>query len=198
MLDLLASARQQHFLGPGDIQAHVDHSLAFAALVPTPPERAIDLGSGAGVPGIVLALLWPASTWTFIDANVRRTEFLRHAVASLHLDDRVEVLTARAEIVGRDPAWRGGVDLVVARGFGPPAVTAECAAPFLRTDGAVVVAEPPGGDPKRWPTAGLELLGLATAGVAATPVALQRLRQVAPCPERYPRRVGIPAKRPLF
>jgi len=198
LLDLLASAREQHFLGPGEVEAHVDHSLAFAALVPEPPDRAVDLGSGAGVPGLVLALLWPASSWCLVDANVRRTEFLRHAIEFLELDDRVQVLTSRAEVVGRDPEWRGTADLVVARGFGPPAVVAECAAPLLRPGGGLVVAEPPGGDPDRWPAGGLELLGLVAAGRITTPVALQRLQQVAPCPDRYPRRVGVPAKRPLF
>ncbi len=184
------AAREQHFLGPGDVGAHVDHSLAFAALVPVPPDRAVDLGSGAGVPGLVLALVWPASTWCLVDANVRRTEFLRQGIASLDLDDRVQVLTSRAEIVGRDPLWRGAADLVVARGFGPPAVAAECAAPLLRPDGFLVVAEPPGGAPDRWPVAGLELLGMVEAGRITVPVALQRLRQALPCPERYPRRVG--------
>jgi 16S rRNA (guanine527-N7)-methyltransferase len=198
LLDLLAFAREQHFLGPGDVEAHIDHSLAFAALIPKSPDRAVDLGSGAGVPGLVLALLWPASRWCLVDANVRRTVFLRQAIESLQLDDRVQVLTRRAEVVGRDLEWRGTADLVVARGFGAPAVVAECAAPLLRTSGALVVAEPPGGVPDRWPAAELELLGLVEAGRITTPVALQRLQQVAPCPDRYPRRVGVPSKRPLF
>lgn len=198
MLTLLASAREQHFLGPGAVGAQLDHSLAFALLVPAPPRRAVDLGSGAGVPGLVLALRWPASMWALVDANVRRSEFLRQAITFLQLDARVEVVTQRAEVIGRNPAWRGRSDLVVARGFGSPAVTAECAAPLLRTDGTLIVAEPPGGAPERWSRDGLDLLGLADDGRVAVPVALQRLRQASACPDRYPRRVGIPSKRPLF
>ncbi len=178
--------------------AHLEHSLAFATLVPEAPSRAVDLGSGAGVPGLVLALLWPGSSWALVDANVRRTGFLREAIAALHLEQRVEVIAERAEIVGRAPTWRSAADLVVARGFGPPAVTAECAAPLLRSGAALVVAEPPGGAPDRWPTDGLALVGLARDGDVVDPVALQRLLQVAPCPDRYPRRVGIPVKRPLW
>jgi len=159
---------------------------------------AVDLGSGAGVPGLVLALLWPASSWVLLDANVRRTSFVRDALPGLGLDGRVEVVTARTEVAGRDHQWRGTADVVVARGFGPAAITAESAAPFLRAGGALVVAEPPGGAPDRWPEGGLELLGLARDGSVVAPVALQRLRQVRPCPDRYPRRVGIPQKRPLF
>jgi 16S rRNA (guanine527-N7)-methyltransferase len=198
LLELLAAARSQHFLGPGDVAGHLGHSLAFASLITEAPGLAVDLGSGAGIPGLVLALLWPASHWVLLDANVRRTTFLRDALPTLGLDARVEVVTTRTELAGRHPRWRGAADLVVARGFGPPAVTAESAAPFLRTGGAVVVAEPPGGAPGRWPAAGLELLGLTEDGTVVVPVALQRLRQARPCPERYPRRVGIPQKRPLF
>jgi 16S rRNA (guanine527-N7)-methyltransferase len=198
LLELLAAAREQHFLGPGDVGAHVEHSLAFASLIPAAPDRAVDLGSGAGIPGLVLALLWPMSTWVLVDANIRRTGFLRHAIDSLELDGRVLVAANRAEILGRAAEWRGMADLVVARGFGPPAVVAECAAPLLRLGGALVVAEPPGGAPDRWPAPDLALLGLVAAGATTTPVALQRLVQVEPCPDRYPRRVGIPSKRPLF
>jgi 16S rRNA (guanine527-N7)-methyltransferase len=198
LLELLSDARQQHFLGSDDVEALLAHSLGFPALVPDPPAQAVDLGSGAGIPGLVLALVWPSSCWTLLDANLRRTQFVRHAVATLGLADRVEVVTDRAELVGRHPRWRSAADLVVARGFGPPAVVAECGAPLLRVGGSLVVAEPPGGAPERWPADGLELLGLASDGRATSPIALQRLRQVRPCSDRYPRRVGIPLKRPLF
>ncbi len=198
LVELLTAARTQHFLGPGDIASHLEHSLAFACLVPIAPGRGVDLGSGAGVPGLVLALRWPESTWVLLDANARRTEFLRSAVAALKLEDRVEVVVRRAEEAGHDPRWRGSADLVVARGFGPPGVTAECAAPLLRVGGTVVVAEPPGGAPDRWPADGLRLLGLVADGRMVDPVALQRLRLDFETSERYPRRVGIPAKRSLF
>ena len=160
--------------------------------------RAVDLGSGAGIPGLVLASLWPDSTWTLIEANIRRCGFLHEAVSALHIQDRVEVLTDRAEQVGHAGARRARADLVVARSFGPPAVTAECAAPLLRLNGTLVVAEPPGGAADRWPEAGLAQLGLVTDGAVVTPTALQRLRQESLCPPRYPRRTGIPGKRPLF
>jgi 16S rRNA (guanine527-N7)-methyltransferase len=198
LLSLLSAARDQHFLGPGAVGAHLEHSLAFAAFVPEAPARAIDLGSGAGIPGLVLALQWPGSVWALVEANVRRSGFLREAVSALQLDDRVEVVTQRAEVVARDPLWRASADLVVARGFGPPAVVAECAAPMLRPGGLLVVAEPPGGAPDRWPAQGLAVVGLASDQWVAEPVALHRLRQVEPCPDRYPRRVGIPLKRPLW
>ena len=69
-----------------------------------------------------------------VDARARRCAFLGEAIVALGLDARVDVVEARAEVVGRDPGHRGGYDLVVARGFGPPAAVAECAAPLLRLD----------------------------------------------------------------
>jgi 16S rRNA (guanine527-N7)-methyltransferase len=180
------------------VEDHVRHAAAFVVAVGAPPDRGVDLGSGGGVPGLVLALEWSTTTWVLLDASERRTEFLTDAVDELGLTGRVEVRRARAESAGRDPACRGHFDLVVARAFGSPAVTAECAAPLLRTDGVLVVSEPPAPS-DRWPAEDLALLGLEALGRSGLPDAgVQVLQQVRPCPERYPRRVGIPSKRPLW
>jgi 16S rRNA (guanine527-N7)-methyltransferase len=113
------------------------------------------------------------------------------------LGGRVMVVAERAERVGRGPI-RGTVDLVVARSFGSPSVTAECAAPLLRPNGRLVVAEPPGGEPERWDLVGLAQLGMGIGVSRSEPTAFQVLVQVEPCPDRFPRRVGVPSKRPLF
>jgi 16S rRNA (guanine527-N7)-methyltransferase len=120
-------------------------------------------------------------------------------VVELELADRVAVRTARAEDAGRDPALRARFALVTARSFGPPAVTAECGAPFLHVGGGLVVAEPPGGDDARWPAAGLDRLGLEDEGVvAATEATVRRLRAVRLADDRYPRANGVPSAQPLF
>lgn len=88
---------------------------------------------------------------------------------------------------------------MVARLFGPSAVTAECAAPLLETGGVLIVSEPPTEAVGRWSSSGLAELGLAWVTVVAGEAGrFAVLRQVEPCPERFPRRTGIPAKRPLF
>jgi 16S rRNA (guanine527-N7)-methyltransferase len=201
---MLGEARGLGFLGPGPVEAHVAHARGFAAAaasagVPVDQDLAVvDLGSGGGVPGLVLAALWPDAGLALMDGSARRAEFLRRAVEVCHLEDRVSVWEQRAEDAGRDPQRRGQADLVVARGFGPPSVTAECAAPLLREGGRLVVSEPPGDLHDRWPEGPLGELGLGCPSMFRDRFGFQVMTQCRPCPERFPRRVGVPAKRPLF
>jgi 16S rRNA (guanine527-N7)-methyltransferase len=177
----------------------MEHAEALVAVLGFPKRSFLDLGSGGGLPGLVLALRWPESRGVLLDAGRRRGEHLETACAELGLADRVTVVRARAEEAGRDRRWRGSVDLVVARGFGSPAVTAECAVGFLRAGGRLVVSEPPGGDPTRWDPSGLARLGFEGPeilhGHGATVAAFVL---PAPADERWPRRTGVPAHRPLW
>jgi 16S rRNA (guanine527-N7)-methyltransferase len=200
LTDELERSQRLGFIGPGPVAEHVAHASGFAAGLDAPPGRFLDLGSGGGVPGLVLAALWPSAKAVLLDAGERRVAFLQEAVARLGLESRVEALRARAEEAGRVAELRGAFDLVVARSFGAPAVTAECGAPFLRVGGRLVVSEPPedrhSGD--RWPPDGLAPLGLVVGPSWRAPYGYQALVQRELCPSRYPRRVGQPSKRPLF
>jgi len=201
LVAVLEEARARGFLGPGPVGAHLEHAAGFAEAIASsaPPRSAVDLGSGGGVPGLVLAIAWPDSTWTLVEAHGRRASFLQEAASQLGCAARVHVVAERAEIVGRDPAHRGRYPLVVARSFGPPAVTAECASALLAPGGVLVVSEPPASDGARWRPAGLSLLGAAPERLVRTAKGtFQLIRQASPCPSRYPRRVGVPSKRPLF
>jgi 16S rRNA (guanine527-N7)-methyltransferase len=184
-------------LGPAPAAEHHAHALAFAAAAGAAPGRAADLGTGGGVPGLVLAEHWPDSTWVLIETDGRRAAFLDDAVARLGLAARVVVLHARAEDIGRDQQQRATFDLVTSRSFGKPAVAAECAAPLLRLGGVFVVSDPPAGAGDRWPAGALAELGLEVASRSENPQ-LTVLRQAQACPDRFPRRAGLPAKRPLF
>ncbi len=199
LLGVLAEAQTRGLLGPGPLEAPIRHARAFASLLPTDhPGQAdvLDLGSGGGLPALPLALTWPASRWTLVDAMRRRTSFLEEAVHALGLGARVDVITARAETL--PAAWRGRFDAVTARGFGPPAVVAECSAPWPRGGGPVVISDQPGGGTERWPAEGLALLGLVRERSTVGPPALTGLRLASACPDRFPRRTGIPLKRPLW
>lgn len=199
---VLERARESGFVGPGPIVFHVEHAEALAAAVgPGFGGRFLDLGSGAGVPGLALALGWPAATGTLLDSQRRRCSFLEGALLELGVADRIGVECGRAEELARRPDLRHSYDLVVARGFGSPAVTAECAVGFLRAGGGLVVSEPPGqGRPDRWPAEGLAALGLRGPELHGRQEGprFAVLRLVEQASERWPRRVGVPAKRPLW
>jgi 16S rRNA (guanine527-N7)-methyltransferase len=188
-------------LGPGPVDVHLDHGEAMAVAVGSDFRgRFLDLGSGAGVPGVILLALWPAATGVLLDARKRRCVFLEAAVIRLGLSDRASVACGRAEEVARQRDFRGAFDLVVARGFGPPATTAECAVGFLGAGGRLVVSEPPGeADPRRWPAAGLAELGLLGPELRREEEAgIALFTAPEPAGERWPRRVGVPGRRPLW
>jgi 16S rRNA (guanine527-N7)-methyltransferase len=196
---VLARAQRSGLLGPGPVAEHVEHARRLAELIGPPPSSFLDLGSGGGVPGLVLALSWPTTTVVLLDASRRRGEHLRAACAELGLAGRATVLVARAEEAARRPEWRAQLALVIARGFGAPAVTAECAVGFLEVGGELVVSEPPGGAPGRWDPAGLERLGLAEPTVqTGGGASIARLRLRRPPGPEWPRRTGVPARRPLW
>jgi 16S rRNA (guanine527-N7)-methyltransferase len=159
---VLTDAQRIGLLGPGPVARHIEHARSFGTAV-EPPTWFADLGSGAGVPGLVLAaMVWPTSNALLVESQHRRIEHLRRSVAELAMDERVRIYAGRAEAAGRGE-WRGRMDVVVARAFGPPAVVAECGAPLLRPGGVLLVSEPPRSGPDRWPTAGLAQLGFGPA-----------------------------------
>ena len=194
LVEALERAQRLGFLGPGPVEEHLRHAGAFANAV-SAPQLALDLGTGGGVPGLALAATWPTSHWVLLDANARRGAFLEQVIVELQVSDRVTVVVDRAERVARDATRRGAFDLVVARSFGPPAVTAECAVGFLCVGGRLVVSEPPADRDDRWPEAPSRALGLVDQGRVG-PVRV--FEQATVASERFPRRVGVPAKRPLW
>lgn len=196
---VLERSRDLGFLGPGGIDAQVAHALTFLPALCN-RKRILDLGSGGGLPGLVLATHLTDADFVLLDSQGRRCTFLESAVEQLELGPRVSVVNGRAEDVAQTTSYRKSFDAVVSRSFGPPAVTAECAVGFLRGPGAILaVSEPPVPDPDRWPREGLQTLGLEPAKfLSGASGGIQILRATASCPDRFPRRTGVPSKRPLF
>jgi 16S rRNA (guanine527-N7)-methyltransferase len=160
VLAALDEARARGFVGGGQgVDALAEHARGFVDPIAR-ATRVLDLGSGGGVPGLVIAAFRPDATVTLLDAGVSRTDWLRRVVGRLGWGDRVHVVTGRAEVLAHDDAWRGSQDAVVARSFAPPLVTAEVASALLRIGGRLVVSEPPTRDLTRWATAPLAELGL--------------------------------------
>jgi len=202
LLEVLRRAQDLGMFGPAAIEDQLAHAEAFVALATDgragQAGEFLDLGSGGGLPGLVLAHL-PDSRGTLLDAQQRRAEFLVEAVAELGLADRISVVAARAEDAARDPAHRGRYRLVTARSFAAPAVTAECSVGFLAAGGRLVVSEPPGGAPDRWSAPALAELGFSPPRfVSEAGASAAVLEHPSATPDRWPRRLGIPSKRPLW
>lgn len=159
----------------------------------------MDLGAGGGLPGLILALAWPETTWCLVEASARRAGHLEAMVRRSSLGDRVLVLHERAELVAHEPEWREQAPLITARSFGPPAATAECAAGLVRIGGRLVVSEPPTpGDTPRWPSAPLRELGFTAEVAHARGFGFAVLTKRWPCPTSIPRRPGVPQRRLRF
>jgi 16S rRNA (guanine527-N7)-methyltransferase len=184
------------------IDVHIADSLAGLEIAELATARVIaDLGSGAGLPGLVLAAALPKACVFLVEAAARKADFLRSAITAMGLPN-VDVAWTRAE------NWRDGIgrcDVVCARALAALPVLCEYAAPLLRVGGRLVawkgaVSEAEAADA----AAAAAHLGLELDQVR--PVvpyrgserrALHVMRKVAPTPARYPRRAGIATKRPL-
>jgi 16S rRNA (guanine527-N7)-methyltransferase len=197
LLPLLTAAEATGLLAPGSAPAQLAHGVAFVEAVEArtgPPRRWLDVGSGGGLPGLVLALQWPEATGTLCDSRTRSVEFLRAAVGALGLEGRVAVVHDRVEHLGRTAA-RGTYDLVTCRAVAPPPVSAEWCAPLVEVGGWLAISEPPGGH--RWDTTALAQLGLGGGEtVRHGDMTLRLLPKRADTPSAYPRRVA--RKRPLW
>jgi len=192
-------------------QRHFVESLALLAalrradvLEPGSAARTLDLGTGAGLPGLPMKLAHPELALTLLEATAKKAAFLSEVVQDLGLQD-VEVVTARAEEEAHRANRRETYDLVVARAVAPLPVLLELALPFLRLGGYLAASK--GSAARREVAAsaralavlGGEVLSMAALHVPGARVqpTLVLVRKVAPTPPAYPRRAGIPAKRPL-
>jgi len=195
LLEQLERARSFGFLGPGPVVDHIEHATGFLAALAAVTGTVVDLGSGGGVPGLIIGVARPDLRLVLVDATAKRCRFLEDVVIALGLE--AAVVEGRAEVVGHGER-RGTADAVVARSFGAPAPTAECAAPLLRVGGILVVSEPPDPMPDRWPPLALVKLGMSVGARSTMSPLVQVLRQESLCSPTFPRRDGLPAKRPLF
>jgi 16S rRNA (guanine527-N7)-methyltransferase len=168
------------------------------------PGRAIDIGAGAGFPGLPLKIVCSGLQLTLLEATGKKVGFLEHIVSRLGLAG-VEVIKGRAEELGRDAARREGYDLALARAVAELPVLVEYALPFCRLGGLFVAQKGPEGDAE---AKAAEEAMAALGGVLrrivhlelphlAEPRSLVVIEKIAPTPEKYPRRPGIPSKRPL-
>ena len=183
-------------------RALLEDSLVLLDFLPSGPLRVIDVGSGGGLPGLPLKIARPELQLTLLEANRRKAAFLVQAAASLGLRD-VEVVARRAEEAGRDPRHREAYDFALARALAPMPVLAELCLPFVAVGGrllamkadSVAEAEAARGVIERL---GGELIAVsAAASTARTLGQVVVVEKVRPTPAEYPRRPGVPGRRPL-
>ncbi len=183
----------------------LDALAALPLLDALAPIGAVDLGSGGGVPALPLAIARRSIAWTLVDSSAKKAALLQRFADQLGLTN-LSVLAERAETLGRDPGHRERYDLVTARACAPLPVLAELALPLLRPGGHLVAWKGPlrEQDPEvRAGNAASALLGggplrLADAGHAA--LGGHRFviaKKLSPTAARFPRRPGVPARRPL-
>lgn len=120
LLRVLGEAQRIGALGTQPVHEIIDHATAFVDALPITTQSCVDLGSGAGVPGLVIAIARPHLQVTLVDRRSKRTDSLQRAVLVLGIHDRVTVVCADVEDFSRRPGIRRSFDAACARGFGPP------------------------------------------------------------------------------
>jgi 16S rRNA (guanine527-N7)-methyltransferase len=207
-VDALLAANAQHNLTritePHDIAVrHILDALRCAMSWHAAPRRLADIGSGAGVPGLILAIIQPTCQVTLIESIGKRAEFLRQVSAHLGLSN-VNVSSVRAELLGRDPHHREGYDIVTARAVAELRILVEYALPLCRIGGQVLA--PKGADVAAELEQARRAIDVLGGGqVRCEPVLLPGLAprtlvtvtRIAACPAQYPRRPGVPQQRPI-
>jgi 16S rRNA (guanine527-N7)-methyltransferase len=147
----LAEAQRIGALGPLPIPEAIDHAMAYVRAISAADRQLIDLGSGGGLPGLVIACFCThLERIVLIDRRAKRTDLLLRLVGQLGLRRRVEVKTADVFAYGREVGNFETFDVVSARSFGTPLLLGRAAEALLRTGGKLLVSEPPGSSGERW------------------------------------------------
>ena len=208
-----SSARADGALGSATSEELYDHAAGFVPAASVvfgaggdgalAGSVCIDVGTGAGVPGVLLALQHPTSRWRLVDASERRCGFARRAVQALDLGARVEVVHGRVDELARSAGWRGSAELVTARLFGAPAEVAECALPLVAPGGHLVVSASVE-TMVVWRGADLSAVGGVVAGSwdtapgSRSPGSFIAIRRAGDIDARFPRRPASRRRAPLF
>lgn len=174
---------------------------------PLPPKQslqAVDVGSGAGFPGLPLKIVWPALKMTLIDGTGKKVSFLREVVEALKLQE-VTVVQGRAEELGQQAEYRARFDLVTARAVARLNTLVEYLIPLTRQDGYIMAYKGPSAAEEFMEaqraigTLGGEVVRFAPVSVPflAEERRVLLIKKISRTPSSYPRQRGLPRKEPL-
>lgn len=163
----------------------------------------IDVGSGAGLPGVPLSVMLPRTRFTLMDSLNKRVEFLAEVCRTLKIN--AEALHMRSEDAGRNALYREGFDAAVARAVAPLNILCEWLLPLVKTGGRMLALKGPTAEDEAKEAAfALEELGGEIAYIHDAPVPgrdwdhrIVEIIKTGPTPDKYPRRAGMAEKRPL-
>jgi 16S rRNA (guanine527-N7)-methyltransferase len=208
---LLADYGRSNVIGARDMERivldHVLDSLSCFLLEPlSGAGRLADVGSGGGLPGIPIKIVKPDLHTTLIESTGKKSRFLGHAAEVMSLDG-LEVVNARVEDLGQSPAYRGTYDVATARAVAHLAVIAEYCAPLLAVGGRAISMKARLDEAElREGKKAAELVGAKVSERIPVPFIpelgdrerqLVIIEKVRATPARYPRKPGMPTKRPL-
>ncbi len=157
---ILREAQRIGALSNAPVAEIINHAKWFADAVPHTAHTAVDLGSGAGVPGLIVALFCPLLNIQLVDRRVGRTDVLVRAVHALDLVDRVTVRCCEISDMTKDSTWAKHFDVAMSRGLGPPIQTLNFSRELVKPGGAIIISEPPPGIDSRWDQQQVRALGL--------------------------------------
>lgn len=140
---VLTEIRRRGGFGTITVDAVIETARRYVAVLPPGPAVVVDLGSGGGIPGLVIAVDRPDLQLTLVERRGARADLLRYAVRALRIGARVRVDQRDAQIVAQER--RGTVDIVTALLFAGPAILFPVAGALLRPDGVLIVTDPPAG-----------------------------------------------------
>lgn len=162
LLRVLSEIQRRGGIGPVAVTEAVVHARQFVVACPEDARSLVDLGSGGGLPGLVIAVDRPLLEIVLVERRATRADLLRFGIRALGVDDRVTVMDADVESV-IDGGEIRDVDVVTARSFAPPLVTLSTALCLVRVGGTVLISDPPSGG-ARWMDVDLDALGAADGG----------------------------------
>ncbi len=184
---------------------HFLDSLTLLPFIPADrPQRLVDIGTGAGFPGLPLRILLPNLSVTLVESVGKKVEFCRHVVNTLGLS-QVNAIKLRAEEMGQDPSHRETYDVAVARAVAYLPVLVEYLLPLVKVGGLVLAQKGESGPAEaHLSEKGIRLLGgeISQLHKVELPGVVEEryiivIKKVAVTPPQYPRRVGIPSQKPL-